>query len=120
MSKHDEPWFQPHLEAQITRIWQWSPARKAAKRRAQVSKLPESFRCELCGKEPLTKGMYEVDHIIPKESLGPWDGWGAFIERALGVGAEGLQVICKKPCHSTKSARENAIRRKARKASSNG
>jgi hypothetical protein len=84
--------------------------------RVNANKAIEEFDCEICGAGPLKRSEIFCDHIIPCESLtGEFDGWSAFIERTIEVKAEGLQWICK-ACHSKKSAEENAIRRKARKA----
>lgn len=110
MSKN-EPWYFKYLRQQIKRIWQWTPARLQCKKRAQVGKNPEAFKCEQCGAEPLLKGAYEIDHIVPSESLDGFDGWDPYIMRTLGVEVTDLQLLCK-PCHRTKSASENAERRK--------
>lgn len=107
----EKKWYSKYINTRITEIWGWSPARKAAKTRAQVAKNPDAYKCELCGKEPLLKGEYEVDHIVPSESLTGWDGWSAYITRKLDITVNDLQVLCKKPCHSKKSAKENAARR---------
>jgi 5-methylcytosine-specific restriction endonuclease McrA len=106
----DKSWYAKYLRAQIRRIFQWSPSRKAAKRRAQVAKNPEAYQCETCGAEPLYKGQYEIDHTIPCVNVMGFDSWSDEIERTLAVTVEGLTIMCK-PCHYKKSAEENKARR---------
>ena len=72
------------------------------------------WKCEECGAGPLERKHRDVDHVIPRESLTGFDGWGPYIERALDVKAEALVVKCK-PCHQKKSAEENAARRAAKR-----
>jgi 5-methylcytosine-specific restriction endonuclease McrA len=107
-------WFEDYLMNYLNQLWSWAPARKAAKKRAQTGKNPETFQCKSCGNPNLGKGEYEVDHIIGSASLTKWDGWSALIERKLEVTADGLQVLCH-ACHDSKSAIENASRRRAAK-----
>lgn len=114
--KQTEPWYYRYLRREISKIWSWSPARKAAKKRAQTGKNPETFQCKLCGNPNLGKGEYEIDHITCKESTTGWDGWDAYIERAIGVTVDGLQLLCH-ACHDAKSAIENKARRDFKKES---
>lgn len=109
--KKAEPWYFKYLRREIRKIWQWSPERKKARKRALLTSVPEDlFECEECGRYPFTRKEVEIDHIIPVESLDGWDGWDEFVKRAIGVPSEGLQVVCK-DCHSRKSAAENRKRR---------
>lgn len=121
--KKGEPEYFKYIRSRITEVWGWSPERKKAKERARIpaSNIAlESYRCELCGDQPLTRSQIEIDHIICREGLQGWqeDGeWNGLISRTF-CPAEGLQVICK-PCHHKKSAIENAERRKNKKRKSN-
>lgn len=112
MAKGD-PWYYKYLKQYIRQIFQWSPERRIALKRAQISKLPELYRCEECGKEPLIRKDKEVDHTLPVENVEGWDGWDNLIKRAIEVPADQLKVLCK-PCHYKKSAIENKARRKTR------
>ena len=110
-----EPWYFGYLRDQISRIWGWSPERKKALKRARwPGGGEEAWRCERCGAGPLGEKERDVDHILCRENINGWDGWGPYIERSLEVQASGLVILCK-PCHQTKSAEENAQRRERKK-----
>lgn len=114
--KSNQPWYFRYVKAQLRRIWSWSPERKAAKKRALVSKDSrgnEFFRCERCNTQPLSRKQVDVDHIVECEAVGEFDGWDAFIAR-LFVDASGLMILCK-TCHAAKTVANNATRRASRK-----
>jgi hypothetical protein len=111
--KTPKPWYDKYLRRYIRQIWGWSPERKAVKKRAQVSKLPEAFKCEKCGAHPLKKGEYEVNHIKPCEDVRGWDEgdkWNGFIERTITPGVDGIELVCK-PCHKKITNDQNKLRR---------
>lgn len=118
MAKKARPqWFEKYLKRDIRRIFQWSPERAKSRMRAMrpnPNKAIQEFDCELCGNGPLKREEVECDHIEPCQSVDGAADWSEFIRRTLEVKAEGLQWICK-PCHTKKSAAENAKRREARK-----
>lgn len=107
--KPEEPWYFDYLRSRVREIFRWSPERKKALKRAQISKNPDLWNCEECGKGPLTRKDKQVDHIIPCENVQGWDGWSAFINRAIEVPAELISITCR-PCHNKKSAQENRDR----------
>lgn len=114
--KSTQPWYFRYVKAQLRRIWGWSPDRKAAKKRAIVSKDVrgnELFRCERCGAQPLTRKQVDVDHIVEADNVGEWIGWDDFIDK-LFCSADGLMILCK-TCHAAKTAVNNATRRASRK-----
>jgi len=58
--------------------------------------LRHGYRCAACGLV-LMKGMWECDHIIPREKGGSND-------------ESNLQPLCKDPCHAAKTALEASSR----------
>ncbi len=60
-------------------------------------------------KNRFTRKEIQIDHITPIVPLTGWDSWDKLIER-LFCKEEDLQVLCK-PCHHTKTQKENKIRR---------
>lgn len=111
------PWYFKYVKSQLRRIWSWSPERKAAKKRALVTKDGrgnELFRCERCNASPLTRKQVDIDHIDEADNVGEWKGWDDFITK-LFCPADGLMVLCK-TCHAAKTVVNNKIRRSARKA----
>lgn len=72
------------------------------------------FTCAMCGNKSSRLGV-AVDHREPV--VNPHTGFTTYDEyiKRLFCAEDGLQVLCKTPCHSKKSALENAIRRKVKK-----
>jgi 5-methylcytosine-specific restriction endonuclease McrA len=118
----NHPWYFYYVRAAISKIWRWSPARRAALAAASVG---TGKRCAICKEviEPGTKvnkrkkkrkfSGVEVDHIVPV--VDPATGqisWDDYITRKLNVTPADLQVLCVS-CHKEKSASENQDRRKA-------
>lgn len=107
-------WYEKYLKGYIRQLWQWSPERKAIKKRARINKTtPELFRCERCDAQPLGKGDYEINHIEPCESVEGWDKgekWNGFITRTVEPGEDGAELICK-PCHRKITNEQNKARR---------
>lgn len=109
--------WETYLKAAARRIWGWDGERKAAQARAQVGNARGGYRlfkCEVCGTQPLPREQVEVDHVESVENVGVWDGWDAWLSR-LFCSADGLRITCK-PCHKTKTVKQSAERRQARKA----
>lgn len=101
-------------------VWPRFPARNEALKRACYYKTVGHrrrifYRCELCGREGLTRDEIAVDHIIPRVLTSGYDDLLSWIERTL-CDASGLQVICVEPCHHEKTAKEAAERSEHRKA----
>lgn len=114
MGKSSEPWYFKYLRRELSRVWGWSPERKECKKRARYpgGGLLERFQCEDCGRGPLTKGQYQIDHVEPRENVEGWDGWDSYIWRTFAP-VEMLQLLCL-DCHKKKTVAENS-RRAARK-----
>jgi hypothetical protein len=93
--KKDEPWYYGYLRGYVRQLWQWSPVRKAVKKRAKFGSVAEQFKCEKCGAAPLVKGQYEINHIEPCENV------------------NGAELLCK-PCHRTITNEQNKLRRENR------
>jgi len=95
------------LIQQLRRIsYKW-PERTKAKNRGRIER--GLYRCNTC-KQVFTSAAIQLDHIEPVIDPGKgFDGWDAYINRLFGD-AEGLQVLCR-PCHKTKTNKENAKRR---------
>lgn len=122
-SKH--PWYFYYVRAAISRIWRWSPARRAALAAASVG---NGKQCAICKTvvEPTTKRTtkgklrkssgVEVDHKIPVIDIATGlTTWDEHIKRKLDVGADALQVLCIS-CHKEKSIKENQQRSYRKKA----
>jgi 5-methylcytosine-specific restriction endonuclease McrA len=103
-----------YIKSALRRIWQWSPERRRALNRAQVSLT--TWYCEECGAQPLSRKERDVDHITSVENVGVDDGLFAWISR-LFVRADGYQILCKQ-CHRKKTTRQSNERRKLRKETS--
>lgn len=102
-------------------LWNRYPARLQVKTRCKVrvrigeykngkDKFVYKFKCEECG-EIVDK--IEVDHLEPR--IDPEKGYQdieTWIYRTF-VGADKLKGKCK-PCHSSKTVAENAVRRKVK------
>jgi hypothetical protein len=73
------------------------------------------YKCELCGREGLERGDVQTDHILPRVPVEGYDNLIAWLERTL-CEADGLQVICKDPCHKEKTAKEAGQRAEVRRA----
>lgn len=71
------------------------------------------YKCAVCGSIKHLKEV-QLDHISPVVPLKGWDSWDGYVERML-CEASGFQVICKKPCHETKTLLEKEIRKQFRK-----
>lgn len=98
------------------RKWfRWSPAYREVLARAFVrrSEGVEYFKCENCHSE-IPRPKKQVDHRIPVVDRGGWDGsWDTYRDRIF-VTADKLDLLCKS-CHSAKTKKENAERRKTKK-----
>jgi ribosomal protein L37AE/L43A len=92
----------------LRRVSYLLPNRKVALAHAKVG--IGRWKCAICGKH-LLKGEYAVDHISPVIPLSGFDNWDGFVAR-LDCAPEGLQILCKKPCHAAKTKFENSLRRK--------
>jgi 5-methylcytosine-specific restriction endonuclease McrA len=110
--KKDEPWYYGYLRGYVRQLWQWSPVRKAVKKRAKFGSVAEQFKCEKCGAAPLVKGQYEINHIEPCENVNGFDGWDGFIVRTVEAPG-GAELLCK-PCHRTITNEQNKLRRENR------
>jgi len=88
------------------------PSRSIALTRARVKR--GWYKCELCGKL-VKKSAISVDHKLPIVPISGWDSFDGYIER-LFCNPEDLQIICKDPCHSSKTKLENSARRKHKKS----
>lgn len=84
------------------------PQRSEAMRQARVAY--GTYRCAVCGKNKKPKEV-AVDHVTPVVPITGWDSWDGFISR-LFCDAEGLQVICRTPCHEEKTKKERELRKK--------
>lgn len=74
------------------------------------------FKCEECGQ---TVDKIEVDHLEPRiDPLKGYEGIETWIRRTF-VSAENLKAKCK-PCHSSKTVAENAVRRKVKREADSG
>jgi hypothetical protein len=122
--KKGEPWYAKYIRTRIREVFHWSPERKKAKDRARIpasNVALESYRCEECNNQPLTRNQVEFDHTDPCEHVEGFDvggKWNGLIARTLDVTADGIKVLCKQ-CHYKKSASENALRRKHKKNQEN-
>ena len=101
-------------------VWPRHPAKNEALRRACYYKTVGHrrriyYKCEICGREGLTRDEVAVDHIIPRILTSGYDDLLSWIERTL-CDADSLQVLCVEPCHHEKSAREAAERAEHRRA----
>lgn len=100
-----------------SQYWKYKhEARNLAKRRVQVGfwkngnpKFEVKYECACC-KGLFIKKQTSVDHIAPVvDTEDGFIGWEAYIPRLL-CELDNLQVLCRKPCHAEKTARENAER----------
>ena len=80
---------------------------------AKTGKMAMHHKCAQCGAELPTKDV-AVDHIIPVTPVIGFDSFDAVILR-LFCEALSLQVLCKEPCHATKTREENEARREHKK-----
>lgn len=86
--------------------YRWKPRTEALKA-ARIAR--NQYTCAICKKVQGRKYI-TLDHINPIVPLTGWDSWDNFMTR-LFCDVFGFQVICKKPCHSEKTKRENALRK---------
>jgi len=94
------------LIQQLRRISVKWPEVSKARSAARISR--GVYRCASCKEEFGVKHV-QVDHIEPVVNVSDgFTGWDNFIKR-LFVDAKDLQVLCK-PCHKTKTAKENSGR----------
>lgn len=104
--------LQGYFKAFCRKTFRWSPAYKAALKRAFVRRegKVEYYKCECCGTIIIRK-LKQVDHIDPViDLIDGWDGsWDKYRER-MYVDAMALQVLCKR-CHQKKTNKENERRR---------
>ena len=91
--------------------YKWAP-RSEALRSARVDR--GLYKCAACGKLIKNKEL-AVDHVIP--IVDPKKGfidWDTYIRRMF-CGASGFQILCRKPCHQEKTAKEREIRKRYKK-----
>lgn len=117
MRKVTRPWYFYYLRAAISKIWRWSPARKAVLAKSVVGTGKKCKKCQIVIKpQTLKKRTFsgvEVDHIIPVvDPLHGQTSWDEYITKKLGATEADLQVLCVS-CHDKKSGAENKIRRSA-------
>lgn len=77
----------------------------------KTGKMCKHYRCAIC-KGLFTSNEMVVDHVEPV--VDPKKGfidWNTYVTRMF-CKEEGLQVICKKPCHADKTKRERVERKK--------
>jgi hypothetical protein len=115
MARRRKTWVD-YMKARAVQVWGWCPERRAALDRAYIG--AGYWRCEKCDAKPLPKGERQVDHVEPVEPVAGWQGWDVYFERRF-VTRDKLEVLCLE-CHHAKSATENALRRKAKKAVTDG
>ena len=86
--------------------YRWIPRSEALKA-AKIAR--NQYVCNICksvrGRKDVT-----LDHIIPIVLVTGWDSWDGVMTR-LFCSKEEFQVICKKPCHSDKTKKENQERK---------
>lgn len=71
------------------------------------------FRCACC-KKVYDRREVCVDHINPVvDTEEGFSDWNEYVPNLL-CEINNLQILCKKPCHAEKTARENEIRGKSR------
>lgn len=96
------------LKNKLRRIsYQWVPLKEAVSK-ARVSR--GKYRCASCGGEGFGPKQIQRDHILsvddPETGFTTWDN---YISR-LFCSVDGIQILCK-PCHSSKTFRENVQRK---------
>jgi len=99
------------VKAALRNLSYKTPIRQIVLKRARTER--GKYKCELCGAIKKTSEIV-VDHIEPIVPVTGFDNWDGLIERLFCL-PEGLQVICKKPCHAEKSKKENSLRREHEK-----
>ena len=116
-----KPWTQAKFESFIkgllrkgtTRWPQKYEVLNAAKRGKMVNdktgRLAEHYQCASCGKLFPASDVV-VDHISPVVPVTGFVSWDDIIVRMF-CNADGLQVLCKDPCHKLKTKEENAARK---------
>lgn len=92
----------------MRKIWQWSPMRRDAIKRAKVDK--DTYRCERC-KRLCVK--INVDHDPPVILLTGFDSWDGVFNRMF-VPADKLKILCV-PCHDSITTHQREIRKKNKK-----
>lgn len=76
---------------------------------AKGKKTKVQYRCASC-KNLFSRKQVCVDHIDPVVDVEDgFTGWNDYVPKLLCV-LDNLQVLCKKPCHAEKTAKENAER----------
>ncbi len=92
------------------RIWRFWPPRELALRKAAKGALRVCAHC----KDSFWPKEVQVDHIQPV--INPLTGFVSYDEyyKRRFVLDDSLQILCK-ACHSKKSIKENAVRRKVKK-----
>lgn len=99
------------------RVFHWSPAYREVVQRSERGERGEKrYLCGKCG-ALVERSEKQVDHIEPVIKVGaPWSGsWDEYRDR-LFVDAGSLRVLCK-PCHQSKSKKENETRRRIKRES---
>lgn len=101
MKRAKKPWSpSPYLKSHIRKIWRWSQARRDCLK---------SKTCFTCNKR---KTKLYADHVDPvTDPLHGFVDWNTYIDRMFNGK---LQALCS-DCHSTKTKRENAERRRIKK-----
>lgn len=100
------------------RVFKWSPAYKEALKysfQRKGSDGTEYYKCAKCGKV-IPRPQKRVDHISPVVPVEGWDGsWDTLRDRMSFEDSANLQVLCHRPCHTTKTNEENEARRRSQR-----
>ena len=102
----------------LTRKWKpmfdaLKDAQTERKINPKTGKLAMHYQCAMCGNDHPVKEM-AIDHIEPLVPTDHEATWDEIIQRAL-VEKHGFQVLCKEPCHKTKTQEENNARKQFKK-----
>lgn len=93
--------------------YRW-PSRYKALKRAHIGR--NEYFCEQCGLICPKKGI-ALDHVDPVVNpVNGYEDMDVYADRMLPDTEWGFQVLCH-PCHDTKTAGENAIRKESKKKS---
>lgn len=99
-----------YVVSKLRQIFSWWPAKKEVLMR---QKRGSKYECEGCHKV-FDRNKVQVEHIRPAvDPVEGFVGYDIYINR-LFCGLDNLQIMCK-PCHKTKSNKENTVRRKVKK-----
>lgn len=117
--KSIQSFIMPHLR-RASRYWPPKlEARKKAKRKVQIgtfkngkAKYEDRYVCHVC-KNLFTREQSQVDHLVEVAAIGQFDSWDATVSR-LFCAEEGFGVKCVN-CHTSKTAKNQILRRIAKK-----